>query len=154
MNRNGCSSPGKVRGVGLIEVLIAVLVLAIGLLGLAAMQSAALRNSQSALERSTAITSAYAILDAMRANHDQMLNQSYDLPTYTCTPPAVVGGDLVKTDQHDWLTSLQQSIASACGRIDCTPSGETAECEVGIQWDDSRGTNGSTAQEFVTRTRI
>jgi type IV pilus assembly protein PilV len=54
--------------VGLIEVLVAVLVLGIGLLGVAAMQATALRNSQSSLERSQGVMHVYTILDAMRAN--------------------------------------------------------------------------------------
>ena len=55
------------RGVGLIEVMVAVLILGVGLLGIAAMQTTALRNSQSSLERSQAVMQTYAILDAMRA---------------------------------------------------------------------------------------
>ena len=51
-------------GVTLIEVLVAVLVMAIGLLGIAALQATALRNSQSSLERSQAVVHTYAILDA------------------------------------------------------------------------------------------
>ena len=57
-----------VAGVGLIEVLIAVVVLAFGLLGIAAMQITSLRSSQSALERSQAVAQSYAMFDAMRAN--------------------------------------------------------------------------------------
>jgi len=56
------------RGVSLLEVLIAVLILAIGLLGVAALQASALRNSQSSLERSQAVIYTYTILDSMRSN--------------------------------------------------------------------------------------
>ena len=54
------------RGAGLLEVLIAVLVMGIGLLGIAALQATALRNAQSSMERSQAVVQAYAILDSMR----------------------------------------------------------------------------------------
>ncbi|WP_438438152.1 type IV pilus modification protein PilV [Hydrogenophilus thermoluteolus] len=53
-----------------IEILIAVLVLAVGLLGVAALQANALKTNQSAVARSQAAMLAYLILDAMRANRD------------------------------------------------------------------------------------
>ena len=44
------SSPRLTRGMSLIEVMVALLILAVGLLGIAAMQSLALRGGQSSLE--------------------------------------------------------------------------------------------------------
>ncbi len=58
------------RGVSLIEVLIAMLVLAIGLLGLAALQAQGLRFSNDALVRTQATALASDLLDRMRANRD------------------------------------------------------------------------------------
>ncbi|MFL8092610.1 prepilin-type N-terminal cleavage/methylation domain-containing protein, partial [Xanthomonas vasicola] len=45
----------SMSGIGLIEVLISVVILGVGMLGIAAMQATALRNSQSSLERSQAV---------------------------------------------------------------------------------------------------
>lgn len=141
-------SPARMQGVGLIEVLIAVLVLAVGLLGIAAMQATALRNSQSALERSIAVTQSYAILDAMRANQAVASIGGYDLGM-TCAPPAT--GTLAQTDLHDWITGLQASLgAGACGSIACTDT----QCNVSVQWDDSRGLGGSNTQTVSTWSRI
>ena len=55
-------------GFTLLEVLIALLVLAIGLLGLAALQTTGLRSNQMATSRTHATQLAYDILDRMRAN--------------------------------------------------------------------------------------
>jgi type IV pilus assembly protein PilV len=66
--RGSFASPNAQRGVGMIEVLVAVLILAIGLLGVAALQATALRNSQSAMERSQGVVHAYAVFDSMRAS--------------------------------------------------------------------------------------
>src|SRR5690606_10573682 len=49
------SLPRQVRGVGLLEVMISVLILSVGLLGIAAMQALALRGSQSSLESTQAV---------------------------------------------------------------------------------------------------
>src|SRR5690606_435160 len=98
------ADPGAARraaGLGLIEVLVAVAILAFGLLGLAAMQATTLRNNQSASERSEAAIATYAILERMRANYQVAANGGYDLAAMTCNPPT--GTDLVTRDQRDWI---------------------------------------------------
>lgn len=154
LRRDSFRSPAANRGVGLIEVLIAVLVMAVGALGIAALQVTALRNSQSALERSQAVVQAYAILDAMRANPTQARGFDYNK---TCAgSPA--GGGLAAEDVKQWNDSLQITMGSAaCGSIDCKAAatgGVARECEVTVQWDDSRGTDGQAAQTVSTKTRI
>jgi len=59
----------------MIEVLVAVLVLAIGLLGVAALQTNALKNNQSAFQRSQASMLAYYMMDAMRAREADRVEQ-------------------------------------------------------------------------------
>lgn len=141
-------SPGNMRGVGLVEVLIAVLVMAIGVLGIAAMQATALRNSQSSIERAQAIMQTYTILDAMRANIDVARLGSYNLGM-TCTAPA--SGTLVANDQRFWLQTMQANLGpSACGQIVCAANA----CTVTVRWDDSRGKAGSSLQTLATSTRI
>lgn len=136
------------RGVGMIEVLVAVLVLAIGLLGIAAMQAAALRNSQSSFERSTATVLVYSILDAMRANANVARVGGYNM-ALTCNVPA--GGDLAANDRAAWMTRVQQNLNdTACGQIQCAAD----QCTVTIRWDDTRGTGGTATQTFATTTRI
>jgi type IV pilus assembly protein PilV len=138
------------RGVGLVEVLVAVVVLAFGLLGIAAMQLTSLRNSQSALERSQAVAQSYAILDAMRANRQVALIGGYDIPE-TCAAPEP--GDLVANDLRHWIQSMQQTQVlgpSACGAIACG----TVQCTITVQWDDSRAKDGNARQRIVTRTLL
>lgn len=55
-------------GFTLIEVLMALLIMAIGLLGLANLQIISLKNSQSAYNRSQATLIAYDVIDRMRLN--------------------------------------------------------------------------------------
>ena len=54
----------KSSGFSLLEVLIAVLVLAVGLLGVAALQLNGLKTNQSALQRSLAPALAYSMMDS------------------------------------------------------------------------------------------
>ncbi|MCX4026044.1 type IV pilus modification protein PilV [Endozoicomonas sp. SM1973] len=56
------------QGVGLIEILISILVLSIGLLGLAGLQAVGLKNNSQSFDRSYAVFLASNILDRIRAN--------------------------------------------------------------------------------------
>ena len=144
--------PHHQRGASLLEVLIAVLSLAIGMLGVAAMQSMSLRNSLSALERSQATVQTYAIMDAMRANIADARNDQYNLALAAapCAAPAA-GGTLATRDLNNWINSLQATLGpSACGAVACAAN----VCEITIRWNDERGTGGDKAQQLITRSRI
>lgn len=132
------------RGASLLEVMIAVLVLAVGMLGMAALQAVTLKNSGSAAERSNAVIQSYAILDMMRANREAARAGEYD-QGWLCEAPA--GGARIGNDLGRWITQMQATMGtSACGRIDC----EADTCEVGVRWDDSRGTGNNLEPETIT----
>ena len=156
VTRNPVShAPGsrRVRGVGLIEVLVAVAILAFGLLGIAALQATALRNSQSSYQRSQAVTLSYSILDRMRANRTVTLANGYNT-TKTCTVSAS-DGTQAGNDIRDWMQDTQAVLGtSACGTINCSQPAATYQCTITVEWDDSRGTKGSSAQTLTTSTAI
>ena len=142
------SSPHAQRGAGMIEVLVAVLILAIGLLGVAALQATALRNSQSAMERSQGVVHAYAIFDSMRANPAAARAGDYNIGM-TCNVPG--GGTLAQNDLRNWVTIMQRDLGpTACGSVTCAPD----NCSVTVRWDDSRATGGVVNQSFTTSSRI
>lgn len=137
-------------GFSMIEVLVAVLVLAIGLLGVAALQTHALKNNQSALQRSQASMLAYYMLDAMRANRAVAMIGSYDLAK-TCTAPS--GGTLISNDQNAWIAALKTNLgnqSSTCGEITCGIN----TCSVKVYWDDSRGVGGASNQVIEITSRL
>ncbi|MDQ3039347.1 MAG: type IV pilus modification protein PilV [Pseudomonadota bacterium] len=141
------------RGATLIEVLVAVLILAIGLLGVAALQAAALRNGQSALESTQAVVQSYAMLDAMRANQTAARANNYNKGKTCAVPTAAL--TLVDSDWTNWVQGLKDSMGgSACGAVACALN----VCTVTITWDDSRATEitGPTDSErnIITTTRI
>ncbi len=140
------------RGVGLIEVLIAILVMSIGILGVAALQATALRNSHSSLERSVAVIQTYSIMDAMRANRDRAFAGDYDLPMNDpCAKPTP--DVLAKQDLNDWLTSIQNALGpTACGSI--VREGTNGDVVVTVQWDDTRGSGGNAVESLTTRTQL
>ena len=142
----------QMRGVSLIEVLVSVVILGVGLLGIAAMQSVALRSGQSSLESSQGVMQTMSITEAMRANRGDA--GAYNLGAMQCTVPA--GGRLAQNDIAAWITALKDTIGSGaatdtstCGQITGCP----LNCVITVRWDDSRAGGGATRQ-VVTRARI
>lgn len=123
------------RGVGLIEVLIALLVLSFGMLGLAGLQMWSLRYNQSAMERGMAVVQTYTIVDAMRADRVAALGHAFDIGFDT---PAPTGASFPARSLRAWRASLQAAIgAGATGSVSC--DGEV--CTIGVRWIDTRATN-------------
>lgn len=144
--------PRQVRGMSMIEVLVSVLVLGVGLLGIAAMQSLALRGGQGSLESSQAVMASNSIIESMRANS----GATYNLAK-TCKAADVTGSTLMANDQRAWIAALRNTIGdndSTCGQITGCP----AACVVTVFWDDSRAGNepgvGGTNRSLATSARI
>ena len=140
------------RGVSLVEVLVAVLILGIGMLGIAAMQATALSNSQSSIERTQAVLHTYSIFDAMRANRDAALTDAFSPAGDTglmCAPP--VGGNFAANTVRQWVTDIIASNQTGCGRIRNVGNGVF---EITVQWNDQRGTGGNAIQQLVTVSRL
>lgn len=136
-------TPHRQRGMSLLEVLVAFIVLAVGLLGLAGLQANALKNNQSSLQRSQAIMLSYSILDAIRA--DRANASSYAM-SEACSAPS--GSSLVNSTQSLWIGNLKTALgnnASTCGTIACN----AGTCTITIKWDDSRG-GGTSTETLVT----
>lgn len=137
------SKPALQRGVGLLEILIALLILSIGLLGIAALQVKALSNNNSAMSRSVATIYSYSILDAMRADRVNALSGQYNVAmpvTIDGTTCIKSGATLADVQVNAWRLQIQQNMGStACGSVNCA----TGTCTIVIQFDDSRASGGN-----------
>lgn len=143
------SSRGRQAGFGLVEILVALLIVSIGLLGIASLQVMALKNTGSSMERSQAVIQTYSYLDVLRADRDRAKDKELDVPAMTCNPNNM---GTSKVEQRKWLTQLQETLGpQACGRVVCDG---TYKCTITIQWDDSRAEGGSTTQQLVTETLL
>lgn len=120
-------------GFSLIEVLIAVLVLSVGLLGLAGMQATSLRFNHNAYMRSQATFLAHDMLERMRANRDQA-------STYAIGIGEDAAGDgLAAQDLAQWKARLARELPQGDGAVAVDGSLVT----VLVQWDDARGDEGA-----------
>jgi type IV pilus assembly protein PilV len=141
-------------GVGLIEVLVAVLVLSIGFLGVAALQARALSTNNGAMARSMATIASYSILDAMRADLAHAKAGSYD-GSVTGNACPTTNTTLANVQLAQWCTQLAKTFgesATTKGTVACDGLGS---CAVTIQFDDSRSIKGgSTAQKVETKAML
>lgn len=144
-------------GFTLIESLIALLVLSIGLLGVAAMQLSSLQANNGAFQRTQATFLAQDIADRMRANRRAALDGDYDMEYGDAAPgaPATVA----ENDIALWKARLAATLpAGASGEDEDAPDAQivtnaaAATVTITIRWDDSRGQDD--ALEFAMRTRL
>ena len=143
-------------GVGLIEVLISVLVLSIGMLGLAGLQTWSLRNNQGAMERSMAVVQTHSIVDAMRADRDNAIAGGFNV---NIDNPTVATGDTFATRSlTQWQRTLVGALgAGASGGISCA---NTGVCTIRVRWSDQRSVGSPTErqstpqQEVTTEVRL
>jgi type IV pilus assembly protein PilV len=137
-------SPARQSGVGMIEVLVAVLVLSIGFLGVAAMQARSLSMNNSSMARSVASMYSYSILDAMRADLVAAQTGAYN-GTVTASSCPTATGTLADEQLTQWCKQLAINLgasASTQGTIKCT--GSQGLCTVVVTYDDSKSLSAST----------
>jgi type IV pilus assembly protein PilV len=143
----------KQSGFTLVEVLVAMLVLAIGLLGLAGLMTSSLRNNLSASHRTQATWLAYDIIDRMRANRTSAIAGSYatTLATSGACTVAWPTGTIQAQDIAAWKSQLACVLPTGNGSIAVT---NAARATVMIRWDDRRGSQGLTNQTFTVETQL
>lgn len=141
--------PRSMAGAGLIEVLVAVLLLAIGGLSVAMAQANALRRTQGAMLSTTAVHASASLADAMRANHQAVMDGAYNTAGELCAATGGVGDSLAQQDLRRWVDALAAGMdarAAVCGSVDCT----VGTCQLTVSWDDAR----AAAQEAGPRTSL
>lgn len=127
------------RGFSLVEALVTLLVLSIGLIGLAGLQATSIRNNYSAFQRSQAVLKAYEAMDRMRANRAVALAGSYDrdygdaIPAQTCTSTCTAA-QMAASDLREWATGVQR-MPSGDGAIVVDNAGVAT---VTVRWDEER----------------
>jgi type IV pilus assembly protein PilV len=139
------------RGFTLIEVLVAVLVLSIGLLGLAALQATSLRFNHSAYMRTQATILAQDIADSMRANRGSALDGEYDIDIGENAPTGTTRNML---DLQNWKTTLAAVLPNGDGSIAL----DSQMVTITVRWFDDRtaepGDGDEGSREFLFRTQL
>ncbi|WP_238149780.1 type IV pilus modification protein PilV [Dyella jiangningensis] len=149
------STRARQAGVGLIEVMIAVLVLSIAFLGMAALQARSLSTNNSSMARTMATIAAHSIQDAMRADIVNATGGVYNR-TITADKCPATDGTLAGYQLNQWCTTqlaipaLGGAVSTTSGVIDCKSSGL---CTITVSFDDTKAgaINNNTSQSVITK---
>jgi type IV pilus assembly protein PilV len=158
------------RGMSLIEVMIAVFIMASGLLGLAALQSRSLVFAQSSFYRSVATDLAADLADRIRANRPPFLALNDEMPAVrpaaliaapdfgTCVqnstpddPPTGCPTTFrVTPDMTAWNTAVRSQLVNGTWTLssEATASGQGFRYTLTLTWLDDRG--GNTNESYTT----
>ena len=150
--RRGRTRPAA--GFSLLEVLVAMIILSIGLLGLAALQAFSIKANQSANYRTQATALAYDLIDRMRANRNELIAGNYytnygssrgGCPDTGGTPPST---GAAARDLYDWKCAIQSQLPQGDGAVRM-PGGTVV---VAIRWTDARWAEGADGTTEFTLT--
>jgi type IV pilus assembly protein PilV len=137
------------RGFSLLEVMIALLVLSIGLLGLAGLQTFSLKFNHQSYERTQATLLIYDIMDRITANPIAARAGNFDnvpagsmAATYvalaSCQTTGCSTSDLANYDLNSWKLQLETSkvLAQGTGAVTRLNPGDLSGCiyDVTVTW--------------------
>lgn len=140
------------RGFTLIEVLVTLLVLSIGLLGIAKLLLVSSRANDSAYLRTQATSLAYSILDSMRANRTAAVAGNYNGSSAAATNPGTqcaVSSPcstqmIAQYDLWNWQQALTTGLGpSGSGTVatanvtDPVTGGTDVTATITVQWNDN-----------------
>ncbi len=166
VKRQISQTPRKLEsGFSLLEVLITIVVVAIGLLGVAGMQVASIKLADLSQTRSTGVILANDILNRIRAQSSGSANgiaaEGYIVdwgapPTAVATP--------YDRDIRDWKLMMKDSVrgvANGDGKIevnedttDCPATNSCRRVRIQIRWDEDRQRGGTAQKTFELVTRV
>jgi len=145
-------------GFSLLEVMIANVILAIGVLGISALQITSNVMTESSMHRAQAAALAVEIVERMRVNTSEAKAGSYNittLPTLTSdcsgTSADCTTGQMKDHDLRVWSARVVDLLPSGTATISSTVDSGTVPVDITVtmQWDDSRGRYAAVTQAFV-----
>jgi type IV pilus assembly protein PilV len=141
------------KGLSLIEMLIALLVVAVGLLGMAGLQAYSLKSNTSAYHRSLANSLAYEILDCMRANRSEAIapDSKYNAITLGSTAGDFGESSRYEKDAGHWLSAIAYFLPGGEGEVACDTNNV---CRVTVRWNDNRNIANASPQDLTVSTRL
>lgn len=159
LNRNQSLAGYLSRGFTLIEILVALVVLSVGLLGLAGMQLTGLRYNYGAYTRTQATLMAYDIIDRMRANTIGVANGDYDAidttdasystlacitQTTGCTP-----AQIAQVDKYEW-SQLFEGTPPILAGASATVTNVGGRFTVAVTWTEREGSVAGTSTKLIS----
>ena len=147
----------KTQGMALLEILVSLVLFAIGVLGIASMLIISNKANNSSYAKQQAVQSIYDIFDRIRANSAAAISGNYNVsnisnantptlpsqPSPLCNTSVCTPAQLAAYDTWYWLTYDVTKLPAGCGSIVTAPVGAAGNTlvTVTVQWDDSPAQN-------------
>ncbi len=127
------------HGFTLIEVMVALVIFTISLLGLAGLQAAALRDNHLANQNTIAIQMAEDMAERLRANPSGIRNGDYNAisskpGSQNCYHGNCTSSQIAQMDAYQWFTMIQNLLPSGTGTV--TANGD--QFVITVMWDQER----------------
>jgi type IV pilus assembly protein PilV len=156
MMRATTINSSRVRGFSLVEVMVAVVVICVGLLGIAKMQSLAMSSTNMARMRSLAALEAASLAATMHANRAFWAGANGNPPPpvlITYTPSAGIAGigaypggnacnqctptEIAEYDFGNWINNLTGVLPAANATVACSSATPPVNCTITITWTEN-----------------
>jgi type IV pilus assembly protein PilV len=165
----------RMHGFSLIEVMVALIIIAVGMLGIAKMQALALSTTGSSGVRSLVAIEAASLAASMHSNRDYWVSgppptqttvtvatTGLNTTSVSVTPAALAGApscgitsactttaqkqQIAAYDVQQWGIALAQVVPAAQAVINCNITTSPLSCTIQITWQENvTGTNNATA---------
>jgi type IV pilus assembly protein PilV len=164
-------------GFSLIEVMVGLVIISVGLLGIAKLQALSLSNTNAARMRSLASIEAASLASAMHANRAYW---AANYPTITVAGTTITSSDgslttavncnasggsapcnatlLAASDLNEWVTNFAALFPNGTAAITCTSATTPLSCTIQIGWTENTVSQtqqaGPTAAALQTQTYL
>jgi type IV pilus assembly protein PilV len=154
--------PARLRGFSLVEVMVALIIIAVGMLGIAKMQALGLSTTESSGTRSLVAIEAASLAASMHTNRDYWVGgpppPSFTVSVQTTGPGTVTtavndatgvlsanpncqtgpcsAANLAAYDVNAWAASLAQVVPAALATVTCNTS-TPLSCTIQIVWAEN-----------------
>jgi type IV pilus assembly protein PilV len=133
-------SPNGARGFSLVEVMVALVVLSVGMIGLAALHGQSLSAGRTALFRSIAINLSADMADRIRVNRLAQGAYAGGAANNNCDPAGGGGVDCLPAQMaaHDlfmWNQAVQQLLPNGQGQVLFNNGTNPPTYTINVSWD-------------------
>ena len=138
----------KQSGLSLIEVLVTLVLLAVGLLGIAGLQLTGVRFTHNANLRYQAMLQALDMADRMRANLAGVNAGNYDSISGTGSDPGCIStgcstSQMAQTDAYQWNTTNARVLPSGTGTV----TSNNGLYTITVRWNEMEGKATQASQQ-------